>query len=162
MLSGHFAMLWSSSSWGCELKYNAAAWKHKRMRHPLREDVSWNNPGDGRTAYDLGHPLREDVSWNVHRNSRNLFMNSHPLREDVSWNVWQSLRQWKHLGHPLREDVSWNVIENNIALGDKVILFVRMWVEMSLNCANNDIVPVILFVRMWVEMSTQSKSLKYQ
>ena len=58
--------LQSSSSWGCELKFFYLLWIiHRFFRHPLREDVSWNtcdvtssNPADG-------HPLREDVSWNT-------------------------------------------------------------------------------------------------
>ena len=78
----------SSSSWGCELKYQEK-----------KEQEKWK-----------GHPLREDVSWNT-------------------MDITRQIRQHRH---PLREDVSWNVIENIIALGDKVILFVRMWVEMFL------------------------------
>ena len=34
--------IWSSSSWGCELKYNALSDWVEGYRHPLREDVSWN------------------------------------------------------------------------------------------------------------------------
>ena len=54
--------------------------------------------------------------------------------------------------HPLREDVSWNcsVLCNEVFL--PVILFVRMWVEISNARRSEKLSWVILFVRMWVEM----------
>ena len=56
-------------------------------------------------------------------------------------------------GHPLREDVSWN---NRTTFPypntGRVILFVRMWVEIFRCKTNSTTKIVILFVRMWVEM----------
>ena len=100
---------------------------------------------------------------------------SHPLREDVSWNTLPPLSSRGSSGHPLREDVSWNALLAPRSPHTIVILFVRMWVEISLsyqtmaitvchplredvswnkfpNPANNIAGAVILFVRMWVEM----------
>ena len=77
-----------------------------------------------------GHPLREDVSWNIKQNKVHLFQMSHPLREDVSWN----------------EKVLY------LDLCNLVILFVRMWVEMTDEQIKHIQYLVILFVRMWVEM----------
>ena len=55
----------SSSSWGCELKYCFYSGYTCKSRHPLREDVSWNNVYDDLKQKLMGHPLREDVSWNT-------------------------------------------------------------------------------------------------
>ena len=55
----------------------------------------------------------------------------HPLREDVSWNSVSFLHPFWPYRHPLREDVSWNTGAPWIASGISVILFVRMWVEIS-------------------------------
>ena len=81
-----------------------------------------------------------------------------------------------NLGHPLREDVSWNTsIIKIIIMLEHVILFVRMWVEITLQFFNDNsntasssswgcelkynncslhfhLYGVILFVRMWVEI----------
>ena len=121
----------SSSSWGCELKccYMAG------QRQPTESSSSWGcelkyaRPGMFDEYIDR-HPLREDVSWNNHRNIVGVFVtvilfvrmwvemrqpcgqmrwwNSHPLREDVSWNMTAYLTRYLNNGHPLREDVSWN------------------------------------------------------
>ena len=123
-------------------------------RHPLREDVSWNNCYGTSYCNTFGHPLREDVSWNtlicVPANQEH----RHPLREDVSWNT--SLRYCRRLDccHPLREDVSWNFLPLKVLqLVKVVILFVRMWVEMTFHTSLWIFIFVILFVRMWVEMT---------
>ena len=56
--------------------------------------------------------------------------------------------------HPPREDVSWNVKIKKIPLSiSKVILLVRMWVEISLETVDFLLLLVILLVRMWVEIS---------
>ena len=121
----------SSSSWGCELKCNSEEilscqrvilfvrmWveiyfgrfsPHSKYRHPLREDVSWNLTAHCRCSCDRCHPLREDVSWNGNELHNNM----------------------KKLGHPLREDVSWNFLMLIDTSNQIVILFVRMWVEIS-------------------------------
>ena len=121
------------------------------QRHPLREDVSWNNVYDDLKQKLMGHPLREDVSWNVGftllkvRFTVILFVRmwveimlyltlfsapvSHPLREDVSWNVPMVGFASMPTRHPLREDVSWNTASALFLLPPFVILFVRMWVE---------------------------------
>ena len=81
--------------------------------------------------------------------------NCHPLREDVSWNGNSYDLNDKENGHPLREDVSWN---NKMTVSStekvKVILFVRMWVEMCSHIWLLFLCVVILFVRMWVEINT--------
>ena len=165
----------SSSSWGCELK---CCWKNEcdfDFGHPLREDVSWNT-GVGR--FDLNSTVilfvRMWVEMHTDKPYNNMEMvilfvrmwvemvlwlywldtrTRHPLREDVSWNAPWGIHTHKcERRHPLREDVSWNISSVNHTFHGVVILFVRMWVEISLSCANNDIVPVILFVRMWVEI----------
>ena len=120
--------------------------------HPLREDVSWNALDTTLFHMFLGHPLREDVSWNVLLEMYFLRQHCHPLREDVSWNLhhtflsiphqssssWGCELKYSHAqivcvgcGHPLREDVSWNTSLRYGCRLDCVILFVRMWVEMS-------------------------------
>ena len=55
--------------------------------------------------------------------------------------------------HPLREDVSWNCDYFTCYSSIVVILFVRMWVEISVFPVSLRSNSVILFVRMWVEMS---------
>ena len=102
----------SSSSWGCELKYIFMVKLSFVCSHPLREDVSWNVSYGRYFLCENCHPLREDVSWNItFRYCICVPLCRHPLREDVSWNRKQRIRS-----------VHWNV----------VILFVRMWVEMSI------------------------------
>ena len=80
------------------------------------------------------------------------FKRRHPLREDVSWNTIRHAIANYDRCHPLREDVSWNIDRGLPVSALRVILFVRMWVEMfsfRLYCLMD---YVILFVRMWVEM----------
>ena len=122
--------------------------------HPLREDVSWNILGVDSGKEILSHPLREDVSWNNEclevftELEVILFVRmwveicmleveeenhvGHPLREDVSWNVPLFSLLLPYSCHPLREDVSWNIcFSSAFAIEFSVILFVRMWVEIS-------------------------------
>ena len=122
------------------------------------------------------HPLREDVSWNIYYFAYTLLLCSHPLREDVSWNIDCCRNYNFSCCHPLREDVSWNGSETSNSfyarwlsssswgcelkyLPDEdlqqvryVILFVRMWVEITIKATVFYRIPVILFVRMWVEI----------
>ena len=102
-----------------------------------------------------------------------LTFHCHPLREDVSWNSPSVGFTKTPSRHPLREDVSWNIVTSAEWRGDKVILFVRMWVEICMKGCNYDGQGsssswgcelkyqcgavkrkgnIILFVRMWVEM----------
>ena len=82
----------SSSSWGCELKYAVTDNKFLfHLRHPLREDVSWNISPFLTLLIKRSHPLREDVSWNTKPNFWSWIKRCHPLREDVSWNTFSFL-----------------------------------------------------------------------
>ena len=144
-------------------------------RHPLREDVSWNNTTYKYLAELNGHPLREDVSWNTVKESwwSRLTMSS------SSWGCELKLPQSRvNVGFSLSSS-SWgcelkyatNTLRER---GCTVILFVRMWVEIaekrklqkllasssSWGCelkytfirSVHDLNSVILFVRMWVEI----------
>ena len=122
----------SSSSWGCELKYQGCKWYVTGYGHPLREDVSWNA-----TMFDdihLQHVILFVRMWvEIHLEEIPLAQHScHPLREDVSWNYSQLFYTTVLKCHPLREDVSWNVLSTYCVVPAPVILFVRMWVEISL------------------------------
>ena len=120
----------SSSSWGCELKCNSNSFPKSFLGHPLREDVSWNAD----TVYKSDMEIMSSSSWGCElkyiRFTYSDVHHGHPLREDVSWNTQQGVRQMRNCSHPLREDVSWNVIIPPDLYHWIVILFVRMWVEM--------------------------------
>ena len=122
----------SSSSWGCELKYFYFFFFFFCFGHPLREDVSWN------TQYGnlLLDKIPSSSSWGCELKYWALFISM--------WNQW---------GHPLREDVSWNLFAYKWEYVQFVILFVRMWVEITLSSTIPTRTNVILFVRMWVEIS---------
>ena len=100
----------SSSSWGCELKYNGYSCWYAYTCHPPREDVSWNiyfetlliwqivillvrmwveiSRVRNQQKQGVRHPPREDVSWNISSIADYLASFSHPPREDVSWNAY--------------------------------------------------------------------------
>ena len=144
----------SSSSWGCELKYYEFFIIHYgSLRHPLREDVSWNIQPITDRICEKRHPLREDVSWNISiRQSEprdlvilfvrmwvEIYVNKVP---SLSLTVILFVRMWVEIfppskkvlqpvRHPLREDVSWNMEEVFHTPKYHVILFVRMWVEIT-------------------------------
>ena len=120
----------SSSSWGCELKYDTGLDLFKIYGHPLREDVSWNILG-----VDSGKEILVI-----------LFVR---MWVEISIPAWA--KPGKN-GHPLREDVSWNIQRRVRHDSGAVILFVRMWVEMPIGSWKMKQHGVILFVRMWVEM----------
>ena len=82
-----------------------------QSRHPLREDVSWNDAENAKGGESISHPLREDVSWNINRWGGERMYDSHPLREDVSWNL---------------EEYGVNHRCSNM------VLLVRRWIEISL------------------------------
>ena len=186
----------SSSLWGCELKCKNGRYGTPGNCHPPCEDVSWNRDGkiNFSTAYVIllvrmwveivlhpwnckagsRHPPCEDVSWNTIARFKVHYIFRHPPCEDVSWNVlwWWPCRM--QIGHPPCEDVSWNVSPVLLFTNARVILLVRMWVEMVIVRLNfpyllssslwgcelkfqypNIMEPsviVILLVRMWVEM----------
>ena len=172
--------LLSSSSWGCELKYDELDQNLRRIRHPLREDVSWNSWGSVLSQVQLVilfvrmwvemHIsnsfllcLSSSSSWGcelkyVQKNMMELiiwvilFVR---MRVEISvlWILVQP--QWCH---PLREDVSWNIPIRIITIKNIVILFVRMWVEMLYTQYTIYRCHVILFVRMWVEILKAKKT----
>ena len=61
----------------------------------------------------------------------------------------------KHFRHPPREDVSWNTNDYICVMIEKVILLVRMWVEIFWSSEPLACRSIILLVRMWVEIYTQ-------
>ena len=63
--TGRFIVVPSSSSWGCELKLQLSNTESCNLCHPLREDVSWNVCIFRKILISCRHPLREDVSWNI-------------------------------------------------------------------------------------------------
>ena len=80
--------------------------------------------------FGLRHPPREDVSWNKCSRCSRIAERRHPPREDVSWNTCTIIRVMVRNGHPPREDVSWNVHHILVVKSSlHVILLVRMWVE---------------------------------
>ena len=142
----------SSSSWGCELKCWAPWLPASNRSHPLREDVSWNILAHEYIYILFGHPLREDVSWNDDTEEREENVGSSSswgcelkckVMYLVAISTWSSSSWGCELKctaikasifenrHPLREDVSWNITLHRCSSGLSVILFVRMWVEMS-------------------------------
>ena len=122
--------------------------------HPLREDVSWN----AKHSTVKEHLILSSSSWGCElkccSKRRTIKLHGHPLREDVSWNISvKELYDNRDKCHPLREDVSWNTYMHEWGKGGYVILFVRMWVEISFSRYAVPTQPVILFVRMWVEIT---------
>ena len=157
LASTHNSLL-SSSSWGCELKYQIRWTESAGISHPLREDVSWNLFPSATPSALLSHPLREDVSWNNKSITQTVTFRSHPLREDVSWN-----HPSKALYSVSLSSSSWGCElkyrEEAYSTGiQHVILFVRMWVEITTGFTKLIRIVVILFVRMWVEMSSVTRA----
>ena len=54
--------------------------------------------------------------------------------------------------HPLYEDVNWNVVKEVLGMAEKVILYMRMWIEMPMAIRLMDLFKVILYMRMWIEI----------
>ena len=84
---------------------------------------------------------------------RELGKKSHPLREDVSWNMFQDMSVSFY-----KSSSSWGCelkFSKHLCMESRitVILFVRMWVEISKVKRDLWIYAVILFVRIWVEIS---------
>ena len=143
----------SSSSWGCELKLLIAhLWWQMVGRHPLREDVSWNFL----ILLISSVAFPSSSSWGCELKCCSFWCRIHRIWSSSSWGcelkcicIAQALPD---VSHPLREDVSWNVERYTDPMTGKVILFVRMWVEITIRCWLPCSVRVILFVRMWVEI----------
>ena len=122
----------SSSLWGCELKYPVLVQMFLHVRHPPCEDVSWNSLFSDDFKNYGGHPPCEDVSWNITSVS--------PVAgRTESSSLWGcELKCYGVVG----------------TVGNlKVILLVRMWVEMLAIRPDTVAISVILLVRMWVEIS---------
>ena len=170
----------SSSSWGCELKYFLMRQIKKELCcHPPREDVSWNDTWHRTVIRDVRHPPREDVSWNKVSFKCCQTVCRHPPHEDVSWNAKQnytmldnlkSSSSWgcelkciciHHLQHKSSSSSSWGCElkyckQNYSRSREKVILLVRMWVEMITRYTERYQWQVILLVKMWVEIRLQT------
>ena len=131
MASGFLRSILSSSSWGCELKYQDLLHCLQHQRHPLREDVSWNSsqPRPLRFSFVILF-VRMWVEMDYIAGRKKVEY-CHPLREDVSWNIVKAGLVIAAIGHPLREDVSWNINFLPQPQKCRVILIVRMWVEIS-------------------------------
>ena len=122
----------SSSSWGCELKLLIAhLWWQMVGRHPLREDVSWNFL----ILLISSVAFPSSSSWGCELKCCSFWCRIHRIWSSSSWGcelkcicIAQALPD---VSHPLREDVSWNVERYTDPMTGKVILFVRMWVEIS-------------------------------
>ena len=119
--------------------------------HPLREDVSWNTSIrdfiKGVIVILFVRMWVEMLLWSEARLYLHVILfvrmwveiifytdgacsgNRHPLREDVSWNKESKYIDEELRRHPLREDVSWNTWWRTRKPNRRVILFVRMWVE---------------------------------
>ena len=106
-----------------------AAAQRERMRHPPREDVSWNNnrPKGGKVVAVI---LLVRM-WVEMACTQCLcpYTTGHPPREDVSWNICDCRTWCRGFCHPPREDVSWNTVVFRLLNNPVVILLVRMWVE---------------------------------
>ena len=99
----------SSSSWGCELKYKKEYILMFQQRHPLREDVSWNIEQlcleDEKMAVILFVRMWVEISCTSTSLSS--------LSSSSSWGCelkYRIISKRKCTSsHPLREDVSWNI-----------------------------------------------------
>ena len=143
----------SSSSWGCELKYVSWSVLVLARCHPLREDVSWNSFEEANESLEDGHPLREDVSWNK-ENGDGI---CRTRRSSSSWGCdlkypTDSDQETGSYRHPLREDVSWNKEVADIKTSDQCHPLREdvSWNDKAVRAV--EMCQVILFVRMWVEI----------
>ena len=120
----------SSSSWGCELKYqDFAEWtEQNKSSSSWGCELKWQN-NNGKN-WQGSHPPREDVSWNYTRT--------------VYDKINMSSSSW---GCELKCCICLWAVQNWL-----VILLVRMWVEMPIHTLKNRKHFVILLVRMWVEI----------
>ena len=121
----------SASSWGCELKYDAAAKANKLSPcQPLREAVSWNTKP------------RFMLIWSF----VSLFVR-----------LWVEICSSSSICMKFSSASSWGCELKSIygALLETeslVSLFVRLWVEMYQTINFDYLSEVSLFVRLWVEI----------
>ena len=180
----------SSSSWGCELKYDWMVFYYQIHRHPLREDVSWNvrtaeNPAGRKksssswgcelksfSAFHISSSSLSSSSWGCELKYFDFVLNVNPNMSSSSWGCelkWQYRILVRPVySHPLREDVSWNVTLWKTNEEFRVILFVRMWVEILESVLHvwwifrhplrEDVSwnPVIMFLTTWSGTSSSS------
>ena len=122
----------SSSSWGCELKY-------KSVLHGLRQNSvilfvrMWVEIKieDSCGLEPHSHPLREDVSWNI----SNAFFVAVLTTSSSSWGCELKYTCARIHIHPSWSSSSWGCelkwwYRRRKRGKCRVILFVRMWVEM--------------------------------
>ena len=169
------AVVLSSSSWGCELKYMAYIHQSPKLyRHPLREDVSWNEyvvmkQGDKGVILFVrmwveiylaillslrspSHPLREDVSWNMHHTiiSSPGSSSSSSWGCELKWLLCLSLPRYRS------SSSSWGCELKCMSCHlRKNYLCHPLREDVSWNTFSPQVVifsTVILFVRMWVEI----------
>ena len=204
----HSCSIWRSRK-SCQPLREAVSWNSQNPfnirvngRQPLREAVSWNewyravlnqiivslfvrlwvemrcqrsgNTPDSSSASSWGCELKYDKTYEHPKRIRQ------PLREAVSWNVCDCIKIIRKECQPLREAVSWNVFIIILVRPVTVSLFVRLWVEITVEkFSMSDIRcqplreavswniqgvfsgnwrQVSLFVRLWVEIC----KLKYE
>ena len=173
ILKSSIAVLPSSSSWGCELKWLTILHTAIPYSHPLREDVSWNSNRVNNLAKALvilfvrmwveittfipfNEFIRSSSSWGCELkwysddNKAGKVWSSSSWGCELKFLIFQVVQSL--FCHPLREDVSWNFFTSLGLTVSFVILFVRMWVEMTQRMQKVGNPSVILFVRMWVEI----------
>ena len=103
-------VIWSCSTWACELKYASLLIRKKVDSHAPRERVSWNGYAINQNSIIPSHAPRERVSWNAINQTTLCAIHSHAPRERVSWNV----HKWYN------------------RKGYQVTLHVSVWVEIML------------------------------
>ena len=156
---------------------NIKAMQELAERHPPCEDVDWNSLRRAATRCASGHPPCEDVDWNQ-------FIVVRMKEDGTSSSVWGCGLKFHALAkliiHPVSSSV-WGCglksfpsayspppfLSSSVwgcglkyclpryrFLVFRVILRVRMWIEMSAAAADEGRRLVILRVRMWIEITT--------
>ena len=163
----------SSSSWGCELKYIHARMRKRRLRHPLREDVSWNMFLETQIVLQsvilFVRMWVEICFWNLPPSLPGVILFVR-MWVEISFSryavptqpvilfvrMWVEITEQENASveqrHPLREDVSWNNVYDDLK---QKLMGHPLREDVSWNTASAlFLLPpfVILFVRMWVEM----------
>ena len=123
------APVWSSSSWGCELKYNSSATRYNGNK----SSSSW---GCELKLFPWFTGVQEKVSsssWGCELKCLVSLVLNGQQQSSSSWGCELKCNGYEPENyldrHPLREDVSWNAKIYKKKFKRPVILFVRMWVE---------------------------------
>ena len=124
-------VIWSRSTWACELKYASLLIRKKVDSHAPRERVSWNGYAINQNSIIPSHAPRERVSWNAINQTTLCAIHSHAPRERVSWNYVVDQTGLNELRHAPRERVSWNCRWRKYAPFMWVTLHVSVWVEIN-------------------------------